>query len=441
MRPALEVPAPRPRAAARSGLTVSHPGDTGEREADRVADRVLRMPEPARRGGPRRVPARATEPVPTGAGRPLPLGVRAFFEPRFGHDLGNVRVHADDRAARSARALHAAAYTVGRDVVFAPGQYRPDAEPGRRLLAHELAHVVQQRTGRPCVQRRVQVLDDPLPPGVLGPPARTGAAFIEGALEQLTDLDLSYAGDFLQVTPAVRAAVRQERRQRPTAAEVRAAEFIIPGVARQKASAALRLAQIIISTEATARIQPVFGQADILFGAYPAGGGGGIQEIDIEDIQSWQTMTDPSLEPARAVIRFLRSVIGRTATAPPAVPIRTDTVGTILYHEIVESFEGARRGAGTAFPGPHRTANETANIALRSMENLEVLQCPSFLGAAGPGGEVPIRTFWRRRTGPAREDRFEQVFFLSAPPAQTLVWVEPPTRIQANVPRTDPCPP
>jgi hypothetical protein len=144
MRPAFEVPAPRPGAAARSRLTVSRPGDAGEREADRVADRVLRMPEPARRGGPRELPVPAAGPAPTGGGRPLPAGVRAFFEPRFGHDLGDVRVHADDRAARSARALDAAAYTVGRDVVFAPGQYRPDAEQGRRLLAHELAHVLHQ---------------------------------------------------------------------------------------------------------------------------------------------------------------------------------------------------------------------------------------------------------------------------------------------------------
>ena len=79
------------------------------------------------------------------SGRPLDPATRAFMEPRFGHDFGRVRVHADARAAASARAVHALAFTVGRDIVFAPGQYAPSSTEGRRLLAHELAHVVQQR--------------------------------------------------------------------------------------------------------------------------------------------------------------------------------------------------------------------------------------------------------------------------------------------------------
>lgn len=64
---------------------------------------------------------------------------------RFGHDFSRVRIHTDARAGERARALHAAAYTVGNDIVFAPGRYRPDTGVGRALLAHELAHVVQQR--------------------------------------------------------------------------------------------------------------------------------------------------------------------------------------------------------------------------------------------------------------------------------------------------------
>ncbi len=77
-------------------------------------------------------------------GQPLDVATRAFFEPRFGHDLSKVRVHTDARAAESARAVDALAYTVGRDIVFGTGQYAPAAPAGRRLLAHELAHVVQQ---------------------------------------------------------------------------------------------------------------------------------------------------------------------------------------------------------------------------------------------------------------------------------------------------------
>lgn len=75
---------------------------------------------------------------------PLPPAVRAYFEPRLGFDFGAVRFHAGGRAARTAHALNARAFTVGRDVVFGSGQYDPASTDGRRLLAHELAHVVQQ---------------------------------------------------------------------------------------------------------------------------------------------------------------------------------------------------------------------------------------------------------------------------------------------------------
>jgi hypothetical protein len=78
-------------------------------------------------------------------GQPLDAAARAFFEPRFGHDFSQVRVHADGRAAESARAVNAFAYTVGRDVVFGAGQYGPHTHHGKRLLAHELTHVVQQQ--------------------------------------------------------------------------------------------------------------------------------------------------------------------------------------------------------------------------------------------------------------------------------------------------------
>lgn len=78
-------------------------------------------------------------------GRPLDAKTRAFFEPRFGHDFGRVRVHADAKAAESARAVGALAYTVGRDVVFGADRYAPRTSTGRQLLAHELTHVVQQR--------------------------------------------------------------------------------------------------------------------------------------------------------------------------------------------------------------------------------------------------------------------------------------------------------
>jgi len=78
-------------------------------------------------------------------GQPLDGGTRAFMEPRFGHDFSKVRVHADAPAAESAAAINAQAYTVGRDVVVGAGQYQPWTTEGRKLLGHELAHVVQQQ--------------------------------------------------------------------------------------------------------------------------------------------------------------------------------------------------------------------------------------------------------------------------------------------------------
>jgi hypothetical protein len=81
------------------------------------------------------------------SGQPLDEPTRAFFEPRFGHDFSHVRVHTAPHAAESARAVNAFAYTVGRDIVFEAGQYNPDSAQGRQLLAHELAHVVQQKSG------------------------------------------------------------------------------------------------------------------------------------------------------------------------------------------------------------------------------------------------------------------------------------------------------
>src|SRR5687767_7083416 len=81
------------------------------------------------------------------SGQLLDPATRAFMESRFGHDFGDVRVHTDGKAAESARAVDARAYTVGRDVVFSEGHYTPHLRQGSKLLAHELAHVIQQERG------------------------------------------------------------------------------------------------------------------------------------------------------------------------------------------------------------------------------------------------------------------------------------------------------
>ncbi len=80
-------------------------------------------------------------------GVPLDADVRVLMEPRFGHDFSKVRIHNDDRADQSARVTKALAFTVGDDIAFAKGRYAPNSEQGRKLLAHELTHIVQQRSG------------------------------------------------------------------------------------------------------------------------------------------------------------------------------------------------------------------------------------------------------------------------------------------------------
>ncbi len=83
------------------------------------------------------------------AGQPLDPVTRAFMEPRFGHDFSQVRVHTDAKAVESARAVNAFAYTVGQSVVFGAGQFAPETRAGRKLLAHELTHTIQQ-SGNPA---------------------------------------------------------------------------------------------------------------------------------------------------------------------------------------------------------------------------------------------------------------------------------------------------
>lgn len=177
-------------------LSISAPGDRFEQQADRVANAVMRMPEgasptltahasdaaPIQRkcaeceralesssGSVQRkcaacerenadlqakeTPGESPQVTPelsrhvaalNGGGQPLSRSERAFFEPRFGRDFGAVRVHADSAAGESARLAHARAFTTGPHVVFGAGQYAPGTQEGRRLLAHELTHVVQQ---------------------------------------------------------------------------------------------------------------------------------------------------------------------------------------------------------------------------------------------------------------------------------------------------------
>jgi hypothetical protein len=121
------------------------PGPTGECEECRKKRLQRKAAQPSTLGSqPSEVPPIVHE-VLASPGQPLDAATRAFFEPRFGHDFSQARVHTNDRAAESARAVNALAYTVGRDVVFGAGQFAPHSREGRKLIAHELTHVLQQQ--------------------------------------------------------------------------------------------------------------------------------------------------------------------------------------------------------------------------------------------------------------------------------------------------------
>ena len=154
-------------------LAVGSLSDPLEDEADRVADQVMRMPSPeiAPTAGPPQIsrkcaaceeeqglqkkeagiaepdqseaPASVYE-VLRSPGQPLDEAIRAYFEPRFGHDFSQVRVHSGTTAEQSAKDVNARAYTVGHNIVFGSGRPAFGTHAGRRLIAHELAHVVQQ---------------------------------------------------------------------------------------------------------------------------------------------------------------------------------------------------------------------------------------------------------------------------------------------------------
>lgn len=157
------------RLGLQTKLKVNEPGDIYEQEADRIADQVMATPAPhAVSNAPPRIqrfagqPAGQAEAAPASVnqalsspGRPLEPALRQDMEQRFGYDFSRVRVHSGAAAEQSARDVNAHAYTVGHDIVFGAGKFALATPAGRRLLAHELAHTVQQSGGDLAIQRFV----------------------------------------------------------------------------------------------------------------------------------------------------------------------------------------------------------------------------------------------------------------------------------------------
>ncbi len=179
-------------AGIQAKLKVGQPRDKYEQEADRVAEAVMRMAKPEVRRQIREEERKRKEeeqvqrlseekemPVMTknlsgetpqisddleerlsrtkGLGGPLPADTRTFMEERFGADFSAVGIHTDSETSRMARALNAEAFTYGRDIYFGAGKYSPRTFVGKRLLAHELTHVVQQTGISRYFQRKLTI--------------------------------------------------------------------------------------------------------------------------------------------------------------------------------------------------------------------------------------------------------------------------------------------
>jgi hypothetical protein len=173
-----------------------------EHEAERAADRVAgsdpdgenrtapgRRISPAHNAGHRRPTSVGGMPskvkAALGPGQPLDAVTREFFEARFGHDFSSVRIHSGTMAERSARDIDADAYTIGQHIVFAEGRYSPRSREGRRLIAHELAHVTQS-SGESRVRRKKRAEADT--PDITGL-TEAGKAKLRDSIKRMTDAE------------------------------------------------------------------------------------------------------------------------------------------------------------------------------------------------------------------------------------------------------------
>lgn len=209
--------APAEKAPSGPPLKVGSPHDPAEREADRIADILTAPEEPAmpvctacaaggapcaacgggdgavvlRRqvagggeggSGGEMVAPHSVHRVLSEPGEPLPAGIRRKFERRLGVDLGAVRVHNEGSAVSSGHEIQARAYSVGTDITFSPGNFAPGTQAGRRLLAHELAHVLQGGTTlrrQEVSDTRISVFDE----GIIGMDGRPSSASAVAGLE------------------------------------------------------------------------------------------------------------------------------------------------------------------------------------------------------------------------------------------------------------------
>jgi len=271
-----------------------------EREADDAAASAVR--------------SHAAEPSaarpPTGGGLDGPT--QAFFGRHFGHDFSQVRVHADDRAADVAGMLGASAMTVGRDIYFGQGAYQPHRREGIGLLAHELAHVVQQsHSARPRVQGKLFAAGD----------AAGFAAAANAIIAVQFEVVVSKTGE---------VTLQSTKIQGPPTAE---------------AQELVRVIRLLSGDAKTTRIEFVHGQTSARTSdARVLGGNFALSRVDLDDV----------------------AALGSQASVGPGMG---RTGGSLLAHEILEQFR--KQVHSEAFPTAHAqatTAEEGAVGATRGPE-------------------------------------------------------------------------
>jgi hypothetical protein len=270
---------------------------------------------------PARVPPIVQE-VLRSHGQPLDPATRAFFERRLGHDFSHVRVHADMRAAASARAVIARAYTVGSDLVFGYDQYAPSTARGRRLLEHELTHVME---GAPGIARDNDPTEHPELETILAPELETGSGKASAIQPRLRP-HIPAGPATTEWRTRVVAAIGQPQRDREKAYLELINEAILPDAARFPE---LRLPVTLFKSEAAARHGEV--SLDTSGGEFPESGK--TQQLRAETLPSDEKLGTPP----RIFIRMTPA-----ALHPAEGPVFTQRV---LAHEFVHFLSKLKRKA------------------------------------------------------------------------------------------------
>jgi outer membrane protein OmpA-like peptidoglycan-associated protein len=200
----------------------------------------------------------------SGAGTPLSQTLRAYFEPRFGRDFSDVRLHLDGASSAAAEAINARAYTLGRDIGFAAGHYAPHTPDGQRLLAHELAHVAQQAPGGT---------------GISGSPRHAPTLRRRLLMDGAPD-DVDGLLDILEPPSGLILFHNQQTAE----VDITGAISVVPG----SPSLASLLVRVVNDQNQNAEIHVGQAQPRVLVGAFPQPGDltqGAVQRVDLDDIR------------------------------------------------------------------------------------------------------------------------------------------------------------